>query len=51
MLAHALLKPSATMYLARYIRLSIGPELMITQHNVLLVEMLSLGSTLNDYNC
>ena len=50
-LAHAFLKPCVTMYLAIYIRLSIGPELMITQHNVLLMEMLFLGSMLNDYNC
>ena len=51
MLAHAFLKPCATMYLARYIRLSLGPELMMEWHNVLLMEMLFLGSMLNDYNC
>ena len=38
-------------YLARYIRLSLGPELMMEWHNVLLMEMLFLGSMLNDYNC
>ena len=51
MLAHAFLKPCATVYLARYIRLSLGPELMMEWHNVLLMEMLFLGSMLNDYNC
>ena len=37
------------MYLIR--ELALGPELMITQPNVLLTEMLFLGSMLMIYNC
>ena len=47
MLAHAFLKPCATVYLARYIRLSLGPELMMEWHNVLLMEMLFLDILTN----
>ena len=45
-LTHAFLKPCATLYLARKLTFSLGPELMITQHNVLLMEMLFFGSML-----
>ena len=44
-LTPTLLKPCATMYHWRT-DLSLGPELMITQHNVLLIEKLFLGSML-----
>ena len=41
---HVFLKPCAIMYLAR--ELAFLEELIITQHNVLLMEMLFLGSML-----